>query len=164
MTVTALEYTNGAKSACDGGLAAEGTTLTVLDGSVFPASGEFLVWVWDWAQYPDPNTDPGGEIVLCTARTGNTMTVTRAQEGTSDVTHADGERVALHVTAEGLNRLWEAVAERVEIDETVTVADVTADYTVGDLDTEAEVIAALNEQGAAINALLAALRGKLLGE
>ncbi len=111
MTVTALEYTNGAKSTCDGGLAAGGTTLTVLDGSVFPASGEFLVWVWDWASYPDPNTDAGGEIVLCTSRTGNALTVTRAQEGTADVTHADGERVALYVTAEGLNRLWDAVNE-----------------------------------------------------
>jgi hypothetical protein len=80
---------------------------------VFPASGNYLVWVWNWATYPDPNTDPGGEIMLCTSRTANALTVTRAQESTSDVLHADGVRVALYLTAEGVNRLWDAVGERV---------------------------------------------------
>lgn len=113
MAQTPLEYTNGAVTDCDGGIAQAATTLTVSDGSKFPSSGNFLVWVWDWATYPDPNSDAGGEIMLCTARSGNALTVTRAQEGTSDQIHATGERVSLYLTAEGLNRLWDGVEERV---------------------------------------------------
>ena len=113
MAQTPLEYTNGAVTDANGGIAQAGATLTVTDGSVFPATGNFLVWIWDWATYPDPNDDPGGEVLLCTARSGNALTVTRAQEGTSDQLHATGERVALNLTAEGMNRLWDGVAERV---------------------------------------------------
>jgi hypothetical protein len=39
-----------------------------------------LVW-WD-SDYSDPSDDPNVEIVRCTARAGDTLTVTRAQEGT----------------------------------------------------------------------------------
>lgn len=48
--------------------------------------GEFnLVW-WDITTCPDPADDPKVEIVRCTARTGDTLTVTRAQEGTTATT------------------------------------------------------------------------------
>lgn len=41
-----------------------------------------LVW-WDSTSYPDPSDDPQVEIVRCTARTTDTLTITRAQESTS---------------------------------------------------------------------------------
>lgn len=40
-----------------------------------------------------------------------------------------------------------------------TIADAKVDYTTGDLDAEAEVIAALNTTNGKINAILAALEG-----
>jgi hypothetical protein len=41
-----------------------------------------LVW-WDSITYGDPSDDPNVEIVRVTARTSDTLTVTRGQEGTS---------------------------------------------------------------------------------
>ena len=41
-----------------------------------------LVW-WNSTDYPDPSDDPKKEIVRCTARATDTLTVTRAQEDTS---------------------------------------------------------------------------------
>lgn len=44
------------------------------------------VW-WDATNYADPSDDPLVEIVRVTALNTSTLTVTRAQEGTSDVAH-----------------------------------------------------------------------------
>ena len=41
-----------------------------------------LVW-WNFTDYKDPSDDPNVEIVRCTARSTDTLTVTRAQEDTS---------------------------------------------------------------------------------
>lgn len=50
-----------------------------------------LVWV-NWTDYPgginsDGEVDPSIEVVRCTAVSTDTLTITRAQEGTSDVNH-----------------------------------------------------------------------------
>lgn len=65
------------------------TTVNVVDASLFPdpASGQYNLTWWDATNYPDPSGsmgDPNREIVRVTGRdTGlNTLTVTRAQEGT----------------------------------------------------------------------------------
>jgi len=50
-------------------------------------SGAFNVVWWNFTDYPDPSDDPNVEIVRCTARAGDTLTITRAQEGTSAATH-----------------------------------------------------------------------------
>ena len=56
------------------------------DGAKLPqpsTDGEFnLVW-WNISDYPTLSEDPNVEIVRVTARTGDTITITRAQEGTS---------------------------------------------------------------------------------
>ncbi len=56
------------------------------DGAKLPApsiDGAFnLVW-WNATDYADPADDPNVEIVRCTARTSDTLTITRAQESTS---------------------------------------------------------------------------------
>lgn len=55
-------------------------------GALYPqpsTDGPFnLVW-WNSTDYSDPALDPDREIVRCTARSGDTMTITRAQEGTT---------------------------------------------------------------------------------
>ena len=56
------------------------------DGSKLPnpsTDGAFnLVW-WNSTDYPDPADDPYKEIVRCTARSTDTLTIVRAQENTS---------------------------------------------------------------------------------
>jgi len=60
------------------------------DGAKLPnpaTDGEFnLVW-WNSTDYPDPADDPNVEIVRCTARSNDTLTITRAQEGTTAQNH-----------------------------------------------------------------------------
>ena len=60
--------------------------LTTDHGARLPApatDGAFnLVW-WNSTDYSDPADDPNKEIVRCTARSIDTLTVTRAQETTS---------------------------------------------------------------------------------
>lgn len=47
-------------------------------------------------------TSGASEIVKCTARSGDTLTVVRAQEGTSALSFAGGSRVELRVTAQSV--------------------------------------------------------------
>lgn len=64
--------------------------LSTGDGSKLPdpaTEGAFnLVW-YNWTDYPDPTDDPAKEIVRVTARTGDDITVARAQEGTTANLH-----------------------------------------------------------------------------
>lgn len=66
--------------------------LTGGDGAKLPApatDGQFnLVW-WNSTEYLDPSDDPKKEIVRCTVRSTDTLTVTRAQEDTSASTKND---------------------------------------------------------------------------
>ncbi len=89
---------------------ASGVTSIVLstgDGAKFPnpgVNGDLafpLVW-WNYTDYADPSDDPSVEIVRCTARTTDTLTIVRAQEGTADVNHNTGGKtykVILALTA-----------------------------------------------------------------
>ena len=69
--------------------AATSIALSAGDGAKLPApvtSGAFnLVW-YNSTDYSDPTDDPNREIVRCTARSTDTLTVTRAQESTSATT------------------------------------------------------------------------------
>lgn len=57
------------------------------DGAKLPVTGNFnMVW-WNSTDYPDPIDDPNREIVRVTARSTDTLTVTRGQESTSAATH-----------------------------------------------------------------------------
>ncbi len=55
-------------------------------------------------------TSGASEIVKCTARSGDTLTVIRAQEGTSALSFAGGSRVELRVTAQSV---IDAIADQV---------------------------------------------------
>jgi hypothetical protein len=65
---------------------ATSVVLTTGGGALLPATPFNLVW-WDSTDYPDPSDDPNHEIVRCTNVSTNTLTVTRAQEGTSAANH-----------------------------------------------------------------------------
>ena len=72
--------------------AATSIILAAGDGAKLPApatDGAFnLVW-YNFTDYPDPSDDPNVEIVRVTARTTDTLTVTRAQEGTTASTKSE---------------------------------------------------------------------------
>lgn len=84
-------------------------TITVSDGSIFPATGSFSITIWDKNNFPDPGDDDTMEILLCTSRTGNVLTVTRAQEDTVAVAHGAGNAVEMLFTAGQLEEIEEAL-------------------------------------------------------
>lgn len=100
------------------GYAAGATSIALVsgDGAKLPqpsTDGAFnLVW-FNWTDYPGGfnfagELDPFIEIVRCTARTTDTLTVTRAQEGTSDVNHNIGgknNKMMLSVTKKMIDDL-----------------------------------------------------------
>lgn len=85
----------------DSPLAAGATTLNITpgDGSEFPSTFPFMLTIWDEVIYPDPTDDTGMEIVRCTGRTTDALTVVRGEESTGAIEHANGERVAMLITA-----------------------------------------------------------------
>lgn len=62
-----------------------GATSIVLvtgQGATLPAAPFQMIW-YDATDYPNPTNDPNVEIVRVTGVTGDTITISRAQEGTS---------------------------------------------------------------------------------
>ncbi|MGA2502349.1 MAG: hypothetical protein ABSH20_31800 [Tepidisphaeraceae bacterium] len=85
------EFVNNAQTTLNGSISDSATSVVVTDGSVFPSTGDFHLLI-------------ESELVLCTARSTNTLTVVRAQEGTTNVGHADGIRVYQLLTQGDLQR------------------------------------------------------------
>ena len=69
MTQRREEFVNNAQTTLNGAISDSDTSIVVTDGSVFPTHGDFRLLI-------------ESELVLCTARSTNTLTVVRAQEGT----------------------------------------------------------------------------------
>ena len=95
-----IKFSNLASTTLASGITNSATTITVADGSVFPAlgSGDFF-----FASIDTPPNSP--EIVKVTAVSSNTLTVVRGQDGTTATTHASGEIIALRVVAATLEDL-----------------------------------------------------------
>ena len=85
----------------DDPLAAGATTLNLQSGqgAKFPASGVFLITIWDFESYPNPGDDSNMEICEVTSRSTDALTIVREKESTSDVEHAKGQRVEMLNTA-----------------------------------------------------------------
>jgi len=86
-------YSNNAETTLAASLSDSATTATVADGTVFqsPSGSDFeLLTLLAAGQF---------EIVRLTARTGNTLTITRAQESTTARTWASGTQIFGGVTA-----------------------------------------------------------------
>lgn len=95
-------YTNFAYSTLASGIAPATTSLTLDagDGALFPAAGAGSTF--DAVIY---NTSLQREIVSCTSRTGDVLTITRAQQGTSALTWNAGDRIGHRLTAGALNNI-----------------------------------------------------------
>jgi hypothetical protein len=59
------------------------TVVVLSSGGLSLPSPPFNVTYWNSTDYPDPSDDPNAEIVRVTNVSGNTLTITRAQEGTA---------------------------------------------------------------------------------
>ena len=83
-----LKIKNRAVSALAADITSTATSLSVTagDGAQFPDSGNFNITIED-------------EILQCTAISTDTLTVTRAQEGTTAAAHTAGKAVELRITA-----------------------------------------------------------------
>lgn len=76
------------------GISAVDTTLTLTTGygALFPnpaTDGEYNLPLWD-DFYSNPTNDPDKEIIRVTAKSGDVLTIIRAQEGTTAVAHNTG--------------------------------------------------------------------------
>lgn len=87
------QLTNNASGNLNATITAGAASLTLLagQGAAFPATGNFRLIA-------------DAEIMLCTARAGDVLTVTRAQEGTSAASHAAGAAVVQALTKGGLDQ------------------------------------------------------------
>ncbi|AAQ54997.1 phage tail fiber protein [Burkholderia phage Bcep22] len=92
----ALKLSNNAVSKLASSLAADATILAVLpgEGSKYPTLS-----AGDWFPLTVVKSDGSFEIMRCTARATDTLTVSRAQEGTAALAFNAGDRVELRFTA-----------------------------------------------------------------
>lgn len=107
MPATSDHFSNFASSTLAGGAGGLGTTLafgdTSLlvatgDGSKFPSTGPFMLALG--------TLTATGELVKCTARSGDTLTIVRAQEGTGAQNWTTGTKIYCVVTAGSFSDLW----------------------------------------------------------
>jgi len=98
MSTTFLVPKNDASSTLASGISDSDASLTVAsgEGAKFPSTYPFNIRIKD-------------EILQCTNRSTDTLTVTRAQEGTTAVAHASGKAVELVITAKAVSDLNTAV-------------------------------------------------------
>jgi len=123
----AIKFTNNAKTTLDGGINASVTAVAVADGSVFPAlaAGEYFYITFDDAT--------NNEICKVTARSGDDLTVIRAQDNTTARTFADGSDAHLRITASLLTEIQENIAAK-SANQTiynVTAASSATTYDIG---------------------------------
>jgi hypothetical protein len=81
---------NSPETSLSGALTAAGTTVNVVDGSVLPEAPNLLTIGADGST---------AETVLMTAKSGNVLTVTRAQNGTTARAWSAGDVIARYFTA-----------------------------------------------------------------
>ena len=101
---------NSPETSLSGALTAAGTTINVVDGSVLPEAPNLLTIGADGST---------AETVLMTAKNGNVLTVTRAQNGTTARAWSAGDVIARYFTAadqtamqENIKKLNEGKAEK----------------------------------------------------
>jgi len=104
--MSAYQFTNNANTTLGSTLNSGSTTMTVATGTGvnFPSLSVGQTFTATIFAAGSPTGTPN-EIVLVTARTGDTMTVIRGQEGTTDATWPVGSVVSNFLTAGFLNQL-----------------------------------------------------------
>ena len=134
MATTFLKVKNRALSTLASDITDSDLSLTVAagEGVLFPSTYPFHITIED-------------EILTCTNRSTDTLTVTRAAEGTSAAAHTAGKAVALRITAQLLSDLNAAVNA---LENAGFLANVEEDLTPtlgGNVDTNGKHIGAINQ-------------------
>lgn len=84
-------------------------TIDVTDASALPdpSTDQYNLVIWDAGSYNRPDQDPNVEIVRATSRdtTNDTVTVSRAQESTSNASHPSSSEIASVLTAKMISDL-----------------------------------------------------------
>ena len=93
-------FHNNATTTLSAGASDSATSISVVDGSAFPAiSGSDYLYLT-----LEADSDSSlKEIVKCTARSGNTLTVVRGQDNSTARSFSSGDKCELRLTAAGLN-------------------------------------------------------------
>ena len=101
-----IVFKNNAKTTLASSLSNSATSATVTDGSVFPSlsAGKFFLITFD--------DGSNNEICKCTARSGNTLTIVRAQESTTARAFSSGDAAEGRVTAGVLETIQENIAAK----------------------------------------------------
>lgn len=84
---------NFARSTLASGIAAGAVSMTSATGEGARFAGfatPYPITLWNSTDYASADLDPNREIVICTARSTDTFTITRGGESTSDVAHNTG--------------------------------------------------------------------------
>lgn len=103
----AVKFSNNASTTLASNASNSATSISVADGSVFPVlSGTDYFYVT-----LETAANTAREIVKCTARSGNTLTIVRAQDGTSALAFATNDKVELRLTAAVLNDISASAAD-----------------------------------------------------
>lgn len=109
--MTIYQFANNASATLGSAVSPTDTSFTLATGTGAefpnPSAGEFFTATL-WAA--GSTTGTPNEIVKCTNRVGDTLTVVRAQEGTTAQAWAVGDTVANYITAGFLNQLVDANA------------------------------------------------------
>jgi len=118
-------YVNNATTSLSISATAVDTTLTVANGSVFPAptGGNYV--------YLTLSAPGGNEIVKLTGRTGNVLTVVRAQDNTVASSFSSGSTVSLRVVA----ALFDELQAGISLVETTLQDDIDTRATITQLNT-----------------------------
>lgn len=95
-----IRFTNNAATTLSSGINASATSIPLTDGSAFPALGPS-----DDYSYITIEDSNNIEVVKATSRSGNTLTVIRAQDGTTANAFASGEKVELRLPAVALEEI-----------------------------------------------------------
>ena len=112
---------NSPETSLSGALTAAGTTVNVVDGSVLPEAPNLL------AIGADGST---AETVLMTAKNGNVLTVTRAQNGTTARAWSAGDVIARYFTAADQTAMQENI-KKLNEDKAEKAASPTAGHFAG---------------------------------
>jgi hypothetical protein len=92
-------FTNNAATTLDGAIDDTTTTIVVTDGTVFPTPTGGDYFHITIVAVGGTGKETAWEIVKCTGRAGNSLTVERGREGTANIPWADNVMIELRITA-----------------------------------------------------------------
>lgn len=95
-------FANNAATTTVGATSSGATAISVANGAAFPSPSGGDYFIATLIGLDVNGNENSWEIVKCTARSGNALTVVRAQEGTSAAAWPAGSRIELRVTAGAL--------------------------------------------------------------